>query len=70
MFTSSSRISVSRERSDVAFCDEGIALAIAKEKNAANDLLAGDRKLIEEVNTASNLIEMIGLRSAKESLKL
>ena len=34
------------------FCDEGIALAIAKEKNAADDLLAGDRKLLKEVNTA------------------
>ena len=52
VFTSSSRISVSRERSDGAFCDEGIALAIAEEKNAADDLLTGDRKLLEEVNTA------------------
>ena len=48
-----SRISVSRERSDVAFYNEGTALAIAEEKNVADDLLAGDRKLIEEVNTAS-----------------
>ena len=53
VFTPSSRISVSRERLDIAFCDEGIALAIAEEKKAADDLLAGERKLIEEVNTAT-----------------
>ena len=55
-FTSSGKISVSRERSDVAFCDEGIALAIAEEKNATDNLLAGNRKLIEEVNTATQAI--------------
>ena len=49
MCTPSSRISVSRERSDVGFCDEGIA----KEKNAADGLLVGDRKLIEEGNIGS-----------------
>ena len=53
VFTPSSRISVSRERLDVAFCDEGIALAIAEEKSAADDLLAGDRKLLEGGHTAT-----------------
>ena len=56
VFTPSSRISVSRERSDVAFWDEGIALAIAEEKNAAEDLLAGDRKLLQEVNRAEQAV--------------
>ena len=114
VFTPSDRISVSRERSDVAFCDEGIALgvsenasildsglfcpqrsfqckgninqygpytessakgkrtpnlgryhfsdaplAIAEEKNATDDLLAGDRKLTEGVNTAQRSIEIV-----------
>ena len=51
-FSPSSRISDSRERSDIAFYDEGIALAIAEEKNARDDLLAGGRKLLGEVNSA------------------
>ena len=69
LFTSSSRISVSRERSDVAFCDEGIALAIAEKKNAADDLLTGDRKLIEGVNTAEKAgqVERGGLIGKGES---
>ena len=67
----SSRISVSRERPDVAFCDEGIALAIAEEKNAADDLLAGDRKLIEGVNSAptSSKNNLLGSRSPRHLLK-
>ena len=51
-FTPSNRISVSRERSDVGFGEEGIALAIAEERNATSDLLTGNRKLIEGVNSA------------------
>ena len=53
VFIPSSRISVSRERSDVTFCDEEVALAIAEEKNAANDPLTDERKVIEKVNLAS-----------------
>lgn len=52
LFTSSSRISVSREELDVAIFDEGKALAILEEKSAADAPLAGDRKLTEEVNKA------------------
>ena len=69
IFTSSSRILVSREGADVAFCDEGIALAIAEEKNVADDLLAGDRKLFEEVNTAVQTQLHLSNRSSTVPLK-
>ncbi|MFI5343470.1 MAG: hypothetical protein ACHQUC_04540, partial [Chlamydiales bacterium] len=55
LFTSSVRISVGREGSDALVFDEGIAPAIWEEKNRADDSLAGDRKLTDEVNKAKNL---------------
>ncbi|MFI5343477.1 MAG: hypothetical protein ACHQUC_04575, partial [Chlamydiales bacterium] len=55
LFASSVRISVSREGADALVFDEGIAPAISEEKNRADDFLAGDRKLTDEVNKAKNL---------------
>ncbi len=46
------RISVRREVPDAAVDDEGIALAIAEEANAADGRLAADRKLREKSNKA------------------
>jgi len=56
LITSSGRISVSRETSDAAAFDEGMTPAIAEEKNGADDVFVGDRKLSEEMLKAQTII--------------
>jgi autotransporter translocation and assembly factor TamB len=65
LFTSSVRISVSREGSDALVFDEGIAPAISEEKNRADDSLVGDRKLTDEVNKADQHIVEFHLSELK-----
>ena len=59
------RISVRREVPDAAVDDEGIALAIAEEANAADGRLAADRKLREKSNKAFFPITKKGPKKAR-----
>ena len=56
LFTSSVRISVSRELPDVVIFDEAIALRYCQGEKCDRWLLAGDRKLTEKVNKALFLL--------------
>ena len=59
MITFPGRVSVSRESLDAVIFDEGIASAIAEEKSAADEPLAGDRKLTGKVIKAENIKHLL-----------
>jgi hypothetical protein len=66
LITFPGKISVRREATDAAVDDEGIALAIPEETNAADGNLAVDRKLTEKViksETKSDIVNFFWKRS-------